>query len=409
MLLSNLKELPSSDYDKIVNRRRPDMEDVARNVGKIVEDVMTRGDLALREYTQKFDGAEIKDFRVPEDEFKEARNAAKTGVLDALKVAKEHIEEFQRKQLKCEWSYEREGAEIGQVVRPIQSVGCYVPGGKAAYPSTVLMTVIPAIVAGVERIAVMSPPQSDGKVNGTILAACDVIGVTEVYCVGGAQAIAAFAFGTESIPKVDKIVGPGNVYVTAAKKAVSDTVAIDLPAGPSEVLIIADDSANPKFVAIDMLAQAEHDTDACAVLVTTSRDLADAVGKETGDINGAILIADSMANAIDFSNAYAPEHLEIATKEPEKVLEKIKSAGSIFLGNYTPVACGDYASGTNHVLPTGGFARAYSGLSIFDFLKLISVQKFDKEALKKLSNTIITLAEAEGLKAHAESIRRRLK
>ncbi|MEE8402224.1 MAG: histidinol dehydrogenase [Candidatus Hydrothermarchaeaceae archaeon] len=410
MLFSNLDELSKSEYGKIINRSKADIKRAAPDARKIVEDVRKSGDSALRKHTKKFDRADISDFRVSDAEFEEARQGVGAEVVEALKNAKKNIEEFhrcQKRHLKDSWSYKKGGAKLGQIVRPVESVGCYVPGGRASYPSTVLMAVVPAMVAGVGRIAVCTPPQKSGKVNGAVLAACDIAGVREVYKAGGAQAIAALAFGTESITKVDKIIGPGNVYVTAAKRCVSDEVAIDLPAGPSEVLIIADGSANPEFVALDMAAQAEHDPHACAVLVTTSKELAGAVENETKSINGAILVANSVGDAINFSNEYAPEHLQIITENPGKVLEKIKNAGSVFIGNYTPVACGDYASGTNHILPTGGFARAYSGLSIFDFVKLIPVQKFDRAALDRLSGTVIALAEAEGLEAHAKSVKRR--
>lgn len=406
-MLFNLNELSKSEYDKIINRSKAKIKKVTPGVEKIVEDVRKRGDSALREYTKKFDRADISDFRVSNEEFKEARQSVGAEVVEALKNAKKNIEHFHKRQLKGGWSYKKGGAKLGQIVRPLESVGCYVPGGRASYPSTVLMATVPAMVAGVKRIAVTTPPQRDGKVNSAVLTACDIAGVDEVYRVGGAQAIAALAFGTDSIPKVHKIIGPGNVYVTAAKRLVSDEVAIDLPAGPSEVLIIADGSANPKFVALDLAAQAEHDPDACAVLVTTSKELATAVKNKK--INGTILVANSMEDAISFSNEYAPEHLQIMTENPGKVLKKIKNAGSVFLGNYTPVACGDYASGTNHILPTGGFARAYSGLGIFDFVKFISVQEFDKTALRRLSRTIIALAEAEGLEAHAKSVKGRIK
>lgn len=409
MLLKNLSELSKSEYSKIVNRSRAKIKKVTPDVLKIVEDVRKNGDPALIKYTKKFDGVEISDFRVAKDEITEAKKGVREDVLKALGNAKKNIETFHKKQKKGGWSYRRGSARLGQVVRSIDSVGCYVPGGKAAYPSTVLMAVVPAKVAGVKRIVVVTPPQKDGRVNSAVLAACEVAGVDEVYKVGGAQAIAALAFGTKSIAKVDKIIGPGNVYVTAAKSLVSQEVAIDLPAGPSEVLIIADGSANAEFIAFDLMAQKEHDADASCVLVTTSKDLANAVKKKTQKIDGAIILADSIEDAVNFSNEYAPEHLQIMTKQSGKVVKKIKNAGSVFLGNYTPVACGDYASGTNHILPTGGFARACSGLGVSDFTKVISVQEFDKTALKNLSRTIITLSEVEGLKAHAKSVKKRIK
>lgn len=407
MLLSDLNNL-KNNQDKLINRSGPKIKKVSADVERILKDVRSKGDGALIKYTKKFDHADISELIVSRKEIKKARESVDGEVIDAIKKAKKNIENFHKRQIKGPWSYEDGGARLGQIVRPIESVGCYIPGGKASYPSTVLMAVVPAKIAQVSRIAVASPPKKDGEVNSTVLAACDICGVSEVYRIGGAQAIAAFAFGTESVPKVDKIIGPGNVYVTAAKRLVSDEVAIDLHAGPSEVLIIADDSANPEFVALDMAAQAEHDPDACAVLVTTSRELAKDVKKLTDDINGAILVADSLEDAVRFSNEYAPEHLEIMTKNYRKLILKIKNAGSIFLGNYTPVACGDYASGTNHILPTGGFARACSGVGVSDFVKFISVQEFDRAALKKLSRTITVLAEAEGLKAHAKSVKRRI-
>ncbi|MBU2559883.1 histidinol dehydrogenase, partial [archaeon] len=360
-------------------------------------------------YTKKFDGVDMSQFRVTEAEITGAKKSVRADVLKALANAKKNIDAFHEKQKKSGWSYMKGTAKLGQIVRPIDSVGCYIPGGKASYPSTVLMAAVPAKVAGVERIVVVTPPQKDGTVNSAVLAACDIAGVDEIYKIGGAHAIAALAFGTKSVAKVDKIIGPGNVYVTAAKSLVSGEVAIDMPAGPSEVLIIADDSANPEFVALDLAAQKEHDADASCVLVTTSKDLANKVLRKTQKIDGAIIMTDSIEDAVNFSNEYAPEHLQIMTKQSGEVIKGIKNAGSVFLGNYTPVACGDYASGTNHILPTGGFARAYSGLGVSDFVKVISVQEFDKTALKSISRTIITLAEVEGLKEHAKSIKRRLK
>jgi histidinol dehydrogenase len=409
MLLVNLSKLSKSEYNKLINRSHAKIKKAAPGVLKIVEDVRKNGDGALSKYTKKFDGVDMSEFRVTRAEITEAKKSVRADVLKALTNAKKNIEAFHKKQKKGGWSYRKGSARLGQIVRPIESVGCYIPGGKAAYPSTVLMAAVPAKVAGVGRIVVVTPPQKDGTANSTVLAACDMAGVDEVYKIGGAHAIAALAFGTKSVAKVDKIIGPGNVYVTAAKSLVSGEVAIDLPAGPSEVLIIADDSANPEFVALDLGAQKEHDEDASCVLVTTSKDLADTVKKKTQKIDGTIIMTDSMEDAVNFSNEYAPEHLQIMVKQSGRVVKGIKNAGSVFLGNYTPVACGDYASGTNHILPTGGFARACSGLGVSDFTKAISVQEFDKTALKNLSRTIITLAEVEGLKEHAKSVKRRLK
>lgn len=419
-MFSRLSDLSGEELLRIMKRSRADLKKVIPQVEEIVRDVRERGDAALREYTKKFDGVELEDFRVSAEEFKEARSNAETKVVKALKKAKENLEEFHSRQLKKDWFYKKNGARLGQIFRPIEKVGCYIPGGRAAYPSTVLMTVIPARVAGVEKVICTTPPRRDGKANQTVLVACDIAGVDEVYKVGGPQGIAAMAYGTESIPKVDKIIGPGNIYVLAAKKLVSDDVAIEFPAGPSEVLIIADSSADPTFVALDMIAQAEHDPQASSILITPSTTLAEKVrdiiekeakrpeAAESLENNGAILITETLEDAVRFSNEYSPEHLQILTQNNE-ILAKVVNAGSIFIGNYTPVACGDYASGTNHVLPTGGFARVYSGLNVYDFLKIISVQEFSEKGLKKLAETIITLAEAEGLHAHAESVRRRVK
>jgi histidinol dehydrogenase len=409
MQLANLSELKESEYNKIINRSRAKIKRVTPAVEKIVEDVRKKGDAALRKYNKKFDGADISEFRVTEEEIAEAKKGVRDDVLKALENAKRNIEDFHKRQVNGGWSYRKGTARLGQIVRPIESVGCYIPGGKAAYPSTVLMACVPAKVAGVKRIVMATPPQKDGSVNSIVLAACDIAGVDEIYKVGGAQGIAALAFGTKSIQKVDKIIGPGNVYVTAAKRLVSHDVAIDMPAGPSEVLIIADDSANAEFIALDLAAQKEHDNDTSAVLVTTSKELAKAVRNKTRKISGTILIANSIEEAVDFSNEYAPEHLQIITEKSGKLVKGIKNAGSVFLGNYTPVACGDYASGTNHILPTAGFAKSYSGIGAADFVKVISVQEFNETALRNISRTIITLAEVEGLKEHAKSVKRRLK
>lgn len=417
-----LNELGKDDYEKLMSRSRLDLQRVLQSVDAIVRDVKLRGDEALRYYTKEFDGVEIKNFKVDEEEFKRAKKAVSKEVLEALKKAQRNIQEFHRRQLPKSWSYTRGGIKISQVVQPIESVGCYIPSGRAVYPSTVLMTVTPAKVAGVERIACCTPPrEEDGRVNELILAACEIAGVKEVYKMGGAQAIAAFAYGTQSVAKVDKIVGPGNIYVTAAKRIVSESVGIDLPAGPSEVLIIADESADVEIIAADLIAQAEHDPNASSILVTPSRKLGAEVvrqvkrsrierteARESLFKNGAVILVDSMEQAIKFSNEYAPEHLQLMVKGAEKLLKKIRNAGSVFLGEFSPVAAGDYASGTNHVLPTGGFAKVYSGLSVYDFLKFVQVQKLNRESLKKLSGTIVTLAEAEGLTAHAESVRKRL-
>jgi histidinol dehydrogenase len=408
MKFFRLRELSREERADLIDRSG-DLEEIYPVVRDIIEDVKSRGDEALSYYSKKFDGAAVTDFRVRDEEFKEAVEGASSQVKKALGRAIENIRAFHGRQPRGAWTWEKPGATLGQVSRPLERIGCYIPGGRAAYPSTVLMTVIPAQVAGVEEIVCVTPPDDKGMANPIVLLACDMLGVREVYKVGGAQGIAALAYGTESIPGVDKIVGPGNVYVTAAKGLVSDRVAIDFPAGPSEVLIIADETANPQYIVLDMLAQAEHDPRARCVLVTTSQPLAEEVMRELGsEENAVILVAEKVEEALDFANQYSPEHLEVIVKEPEALLEGIKNAGSIFLGEYTPVALGDYASGTNHVLPTAGMAKVYSGLSVRDFIKTMSYQKFDRDALKELADVVITLAELEGLRAHAESVRRRI-
>jgi len=388
------------------------LDEALSKVKPIVEDVRKKGDSALRYYTKKFDGVEIDNFRVSEDEVEQAFKTIKPEIIEALNEAYKNIREFHERQLPEGWDYEKNGLKLGQLIRPLQRVGCYIPGGRASYPSTVLMATIPARVAGVKEIACVSPPNKNGRVNDLVLVACKIVGVKEIYKVGGAQAIAALAYGTESIAKVQKIVGPGNIYVTAAKQLVSLEVAIDLPAGPSEVLIVAEEHANPEFIAFDLLAQAEHDPNACCVLVTTSEKLAKEVYERLLsykiEANCFILIAENLEDALNFTNEFAPEHLELILKNPTDFLERVKNAGSVFIGEYSPVACGDYASGTNHILPTLGYAKTFSGLTVYDFLKFISFQSLDKKALEKLGKTIITLAEAEGLKMHAESIRKRV-
>ncbi|MFQ5815177.1 MAG: histidinol dehydrogenase [Candidatus Hydrothermarchaeaceae archaeon] len=420
MRFLELKELSRSERLRLIDRKT-NFEEAVERVKPIVQDVKQRGDEALRMYTQKFDGVSLEDFKVAEEEFADARKDVDASVADALKKARDNIVEYHERQLKGEWSYEKDGIKLGEIWRPIASAGCYIPGGRAAYPSTALMTIIPAKVAGVERIVCVTPPNSEGKVNPYVLTACEIAGATEVYKVGGSQAIAALAFGTKIIPGVEKIVGPGNIYVTAAKDVVSRFVPIDMPAGPSEVLIIADGHANPDYVALDMIAQAEHDPNAHSILVTTSKEVASKVaemlnehiagkgrGAEALEKNGGVFVVDELEDAVRFSNDYAPEHLELLVEEPRSLLNGISNAGSVFVGEYSPVPLGDYATGTNHVLPTMGYARVFSGLSVGDFMKRISVQEASKEGLKRLAEVVVTLAKAEGLEAHAESIRKRM-
>lgn len=424
--MMEISELRSVDSGKLIERSQIDAENVMNIVNDIVFSVKANGDNSLKEYTEKFDKVKLNDLKVSNEEIKNSYNNVDSNVINALKKAAKNIEKFHKAQIPKEWFEEVDkGIKAGQIIRPIEKVGCYIPGGRAVYPSSVLMTIIPAKIAGVNKIICCTPPMLDGNVNDIVLAAADIAGADEIYKVGGAQAIAAMAYGTESVPKVDKIVGPGNIFVTAAKKMVYGDVDIDFPAGPSEVLIIADETANPEYIAYDILAQAEHDPDAACALVTTSKDLAYEVkDKILGKIKymerskiieeslqkyGKIIITDSLRDAVEFSNEYAPEHLIIMTEDPEEVLKDITNAGSIFLGELTPVAAGDYGSGTNHVLPTSKNARMYSGLSTESFIKKPTVQRLSKEGIDNLKDVVITLAEYEGLYAHAESFKKRIK
>ncbi len=418
-----LNHMSQEEKISLFRRGRAEVSKAEEAVRPIIERVRAEGDKAVKEFTERFDGTKIEEIRVSQEEIEGAEKKISRELVEALETAAENIAEFHRRQIPEEFSLNDNGRELGIIFRAIPRVGCYIPGGRAAYPSTVLMTAIPARVAGVKHIAVATPPGRDGEINPLILAACKIAGVTRVYRMGGAQAIAALAYGTESIDRVDKIVGPGNIYVTSAKRLMSSEVAVDMPAGPSEVLIIADERGNARVIAYDLLAQAEHDTDATCILITTSEAIGEDVRKILEDKNlaereeaylsleknGAIIIAGNVEDAIDFSNSFAPEHLQIVTAKNKELLEEIENAGSVFLGNYTPVASGDYASGTNHVLPTSGFARAYSGLNTRSFLKSIFWQKLSKEGIEKLSKVIIPLAEAEGLKAHADSVKIRVK
>lgn len=393
-------------------------------VKTIVNDVKEGGDAAVFEYTKRFDGADITaaNVRVTDAEIQEALALVEPQLLTVMKRAMKNIREYHEKQKQYSWFDSKpDGTILGQKVTPLASVGVYVPGGKAAYPSSVLMNIIPAEVAGVGRIVMVTPPGKDGKVNPVTLIAAHLAGATEVYKAGGAQAVAALAFGTESIPKVNKIVGPGNIFVALAKKAVYGHVSIDSIAGPSEILVLADDSANPRFVAADLLSQAEHDELASAILVTTSMDLAQKVSREVDgfvaalsrkDIlekslenYGYILVADSMEDAIATANEIASEHLEIVTRNPFEVMTKIQNAGAIFLGEYSSEPLGDYFAGPNHVLPTNGTAKFFSPLSVDDYIKKSSIIYYSKEALEPIHKDIEDFAEAEYLTAHANSIR----
>ena len=424
MLYGKLSELPEKEIKALIERGGGELANVNETVASILADVRSNGDVALREYTHRFDGAKIDAIEVFQEEIKKAYNSIDKELIKHLEIAADNIRKFHEAQMpeKIWFMQLSPGIELGQKVTALTSVGAYVPGGRASYPSTALMTIIPAKVAGVRNVVMCTPPGPDGRVNPLTLAAAKVAGADHVYRVGGVQAIAAMAYGTESVMKVDKIVGPGNVYVTAAKMQIRDVAEIDFPAGPSEVLIIADDSAHPEMIAADMIAQAEHDPQSVSVLVTISEKLASKVKEEVlkqaqttlrKEIvslslkNAAILIADSIEQCIDLSNSFAPEHLEIMTEDNNATLENIEHAGSIFVGNYAPVPVGDYASGTNHVLPTAGYARMYSGLNIMHFLKVSSIQRISKEGLATIEDTVISLAEKEGLQAHADAVRMR--
>lgn len=394
------------------------------SVREILDTVKEKRDEAVFAYTKKFDGAEITadNIKVTEDEIKEAYEQVDEELLRIIRRALKNIESYHAKQMQYSWFDSKpDGTLLGQKVTALQKVGVYVPGGKAVYPSSVLMNIMPAKVAGVEEIIMVTPPGKDGKVTPTTLVAAKEAGADTVYKVGGAQAIAALAYGTESIPKVDKIVGPGNIYVALAKKAVYGHVSIDSIAGPSEILVLADETANPRYVAADLLSQAEHDEMASAILVTTSRELAEKVSEETDafirelsrgeiiqkslDNYGHILIAETMEDAIDAANEIASEHLEIVTKDPYLVMTKIRNAGAIFLGEYSSEPLGDYFAGPNHVLPTNGTAKFFSPLSVDDFIKKSSIISYSKEALEEIHTDIERFAEAEQLTAHANSIK----
>ncbi len=413
-LLNNLLKRSPNNYDSY-----------ADTVNEIVQTVRTGGDQALHDYTLKFDKTEItpENITVTREEIEEAYAIVeKDGLTEVIKKAAENIRVYHEKQRQYSWFDSKpDGTMLGQKVTALAKVGVYVPGGKAAYPSSVLMNIIPAKVAGVERIIMVTPPGKDGKVNPGTLVAADIAGCDVIYKVGGAQAIAALAFGTETIPKVDKIVGPGNIFVALAKKAVFGFVSIDSIAGPSEILVLADETANPRFVAADLLSQAEHDEMASAILVTTSMDLAKKVSEEVDGFvqklsrkeilekslenYGYILVAETMQDAIDAANEIASEHLEIVTKNPFDTMTRIKNAGAIFLGEYSSEPLGDYFAGPNHVLPTNGTAKFFSPLSVDDFIKKSSIISYSREALEQIHTDIEKFAESEHLTAHANSIR----
>ncbi|WP_289140153.1 histidinol dehydrogenase [uncultured Brevibacillus sp.] len=395
-------------------------------VQAILLEVRKRGDEALREYTERFDRVRLQQFRVSEAEFAEASEQVTPEVKAALEEAAVNIRDFHERQVRQSWFSTREsGTMLGQIIRPLKRVGLYVPGGTAAYPSSVLMNAIPAKIAGVPEVVITTPPGADGKINPAILVAAQIAGVNEIYKVGGAQAVAALTYGTEQILAVDKIVGPGNIYVALAKREVFGLVSIDMVAGPSEIAVLADDTANPRYVAADLLSQAEHDPMSAAILVTPSQALAEAVASEVerqlGDLprksiaeaavrdHGAILVVNDLDEGFAVINRIAPEHLEIMIDEPFAHLGKVENAGAIFLGPYSSEPVGDYFAGSNHVIPTNGTARFSSPLSVDDFIKKSSVVSYSKRDLRENGHKIITLAEQEGLAAHGRAIAERLR
>ena len=423
-ILKLTKETQNNILENLLKRSPNSYGEFESRVNDIIQNVREKRDEAIFEYTLKFDGATIDqdNIRVTEEEIKEAYEQVDPKLLDVIRKALVNIRDYHTKQKQYSWfDSDESGIILGQKVTPLKTVGVYVPGGKAVYPSSVLMNVIPAKVAGVSNIIMTTPCGKDGKVYPSTLVAAKEAGVDAIYKVGGAQAIAALAFGTESIPKVDKIVGPGNIYVALAKKAVFGYVSIDSIAGPSEIMVLADETANPRFVAADLLSQAEHDEMASAILVTTSEALAEQVSVEVDkfvttlsrkeiiqkslDNYGYILVADTMQDAIDTVNEIASEHLELVTKNPFETMTKIRNAGAIFIGEYSSEPLGDYFAGPNHVLPTNGTAKFFSALSVDDFIKKSSIISYSREALEPIHKDIEKFATAEQLTAHANSIR----
>ena len=423
-ILKLTKETQNNILENLLKRSPNSYGEFESRVNDIIQNVREKRDEAIFEYTLKFDGATINqdNIRVTEEEIKEAYEQVDPKLLDVIRKALVNIRDYHAKQKQYSWfDSDESGIILGQKVTPLKTVGVYVPGGKAVYPSSVLMNVIPAKVAGVANIIMTTPCGKDGKVYPSTLVAAKEAGVDAIYKVGGAQAIAALAFGTESIPKVDKIVGPGNIYVALAKKAVFGYVSIDSIAGPSEIMVLADETANPRFVAADLLSQAEHDEMASAILVTTSEALAEQVSVEVDkfvevlsrkeiirkslDNYGYILVADTMQDAIDTVNEIASEHLELVTKNPFETMTKIRNAGAIFIGEYSSEPLGDYFAGPNHVLPTNGTAKFFSPLSVDDFIKKSSIISYSREALEPVYKDIVQFAECEKLTAHANSIR----
>lgn len=425
MRIVNLTGETKKDILNDLLKRSPNNYSQYENtVNEIIESVRKNGDRAIFDYTLKFDKYALSEdnIKVTREEIEEAYTMLDAGLVEVIRKSAENIRAFHTKQLRNSWFDAKEdGTILGMKITPIARAGVYVPGGKAAYPSSVLMNVIPAKVAGVSEIIMTTPPGADGKVNPGTLVAADIAGVDTIYKVGGAQAIAAMAFGTASIPKVDKITGPGNIFVALAKKAVYGYVSIDSIAGPSEILVLADETANPRYVAADLLSQAEHDELASAILITTSKELAEAVSEQvdlfTAELSrkeiitkslenyGYIILAKNMSDAIEAVNEIASEHLEILTSNPFEVMTRIKNAGAIFMGEYASEPLGDYFAGPNHILPTNGTAKFFSPVNVDDFIKKTSIISYSREALEKVHKDIETFAESEGLTAHANSVK----
>ncbi len=418
-----IRKLSSPGALDEVFKRRTSIETAMEPAKRIADDVKANGDEAVSRYTKQFDGVDLKSFEVTEEEIDEAEELIDYETIEHLENAIDHIEAFHSLQMPQGdlWISEiAPGIRLGLKYTPLARVGAYVPGGTGSYPSSALMLTVPAKVAGVEDVIACTPPRKDGTVHPLTLTALSIAEADRIYKIGGVQAIAAMAYGTGSVPQVEKIIGPGNAYVTAAKMYVRNVCEIDMPAGPSEVAVLADESADPVFVAADMIAQCEHDVNAMAVLLTPSQDLAiaveaeikhqSAVAERKDIINKAgkvIYIADDMDAAIDACNEIAPEHVEIMAADPMSVLNLVRNAGTIYVGDYAPVAAGDYASGANHVLPTGGYARTFSGMNTMQFIKITSVQMIDREGLESIKDTIIALAGIEGFDAHAKSVAKR--
>ena len=423
-MIKTIEYSENLNLEKELARSQFSYDDVNETVENILKDVKKRGDKALFEYTKKFDKVDLKTLEVSEEEIQKAFDTIDKELLEVIKYSHDNIKLFHEKQVRNNFILKKEnGVSLGQIINPIEKVGLYVPGGTAAYPSTVLMNAVPAKIAGCKEIIMVTPPTSDGTILPSLLVAAKIAGVDRIFKVGGAQSIAALSYGTESIPKVYKIVGPGNIYVAMAKKMVYGEVSIDMIAGPSEVLIIADDSANPVHVAADLLSQAEHDKLAASILVTNSKELAknvaeqleiqlkelerEEIARTSIENQGRIIITKTIDEAIKISNEIAPEHLELAVSNPFELLTRVKNAGSIFMGHNTPEPLGDYLAGPNHTLPTSGTAKFSSPLSVDDFIKKSSFIYYSKEGLEEVKDKVIKFAESEGLTAHARSVSKR--